>query len=129
MKTTFATLTALAVASASALNVSAGDREWATAGKILTGVVAGAVIARSFEPAPVYETRVVYEPQPATVVYVPPPAVVVQPAPVVVYRRPLRRNVVYVAPPPVVYVQPPRVGFHLSFGPHFHAVPVYRVCD
>src|SRR2546426_7794029 len=33
---------------------TAGDREWATAGKILTGVVAGAVIASAIEPAPVY---------------------------------------------------------------------------
>lgn len=113
----------------------AGDREWATAGKVLTGVIAGAVIAKSFEPAPVYtETRVVYQPAPAPVVYQPAPTVVYQSAPVVV-----QPQVVYVQPAPVVYhpapvivhrapvvhhVHAPVVTHHYSFGHR----PRYRVC-
>ena len=54
MKKLMATFAALAVVAGGMQKVSAGDREWATAGKILTGVVAGAVIARAIEPAPVY---------------------------------------------------------------------------
>ena len=47
-------------------HAAAGDREWATAGKILTGVVAGAVIASAIEPAPVYtyQTATWYAPPP-----------------------------------------------------------------
>lgn len=113
----------------------AGDREWATAGKVLTGVIAGAVIAKSFEPAPVYtETRVVYQSAPAPVVYQPAPTVVYQSAPVVVQPR-----VVYVQPAPVVYhpapvivhrapvvhhVHAPVVTHHYSFGYR----PRHRVC-
>ena len=59
----------------------AGDREWATVGKVLTGVVAIEAIGRIVNPP----TQVVY----------------VQPQPVV-YAQP----VVYVQPQPVVYVQP-----------------------
>lgn len=122
-------VTALAVCGlllAGAQPSHAGDREWATAGKVLTGVIAGAVIAKSFEPAPVYtETRVVYQPAP-TVVYQSAP-VVVQPQ--VVYAQP-----VYVQPAPVVYhpapiivhrhVAAPVVTYHYSFGHR----PRHRVC-
>lgn len=66
----------------------AGDREWATVGKVLTGVVAIQVIDRIVNPP----TQVVYvQPQP-----------VVYSQPVVVHPQP----VVYVQPAPVVYVQP-----------------------
>ena len=77
MKTVVTSLTALALVSLPAFHAQAGDREWATAGKILTGVVAGAVIAKSFEPVPVYSAPppVVYAHAP-TVVYAPPPQVV-----------------------------------------------------
>lgn len=113
--------------------VQAGDSEWATAGKILTGVVAGTALARVFCP-PVYEApAVVYvPPPPPAVVYVPAPVVaqpaqvVVQPARVVVHPAP----VVYAPPPPVfpyaapVYMAPrPAVSFHVGLGfghPHYH---------
>lgn len=80
----------------------AGDREWATVGKVLTGVAVIHVIDRIVNPP----TQVVYvHPQP--VVYAQP--VVVQPAPVVYYQ-----------PAPVVYVQP-AVVVHGSWGrPVYH---------
>lgn len=90
----------------------AGDREWATVGKVLTGVAAIQVIDRVLNPP----TQVVYvHPQP--VVYSQP--VVVQPQPVV-----------YVQPQPVVYVHPsyycppPAIvyyhGYHRQHVHHFH---------
>ncbi|MEW6302631.1 MAG: hypothetical protein AB1705_04115 [Verrucomicrobiota bacterium] len=127
--------TAAALVAAAAPQAQAGDREWATAGKVLTGVIAGTIIAKSFEAPPVYT----YE---AT--YVAPAPVVVQSAPVVVQRAP-----VYVAPPPVVVAQPvyvapaptyyvrpaPVVSFSFGFGHgHRHYVPAHhhhhhhRVC-
>ncbi len=63
---------------------SANDRNWATAGKILTGVVAVDLLANHiFAPC---RERVVYAPAPvvyapAPVVYAPPPAVVYAPVP------------------------------------------------
>ena len=90
----------------------AGDREWATVGKVLTGVAAIHVIDRVLNPP----TQVVYV-QPQPVVYSQP--VVVQPQPVV-----------YVQPQPVVYVQPsyycppPAIvyyhGYHHHHVHHFH---------
>jgi len=107
MKKLMAILAALALVAAGAQTASAGDREWATAGKILTGVVAGAVIARAIEPVYVYSTTPCY--------YTPPP-VYVQPAPVVVYRAP-----VCVQPAPVVvYSAPPVVSIGFGFGHHYH---------
>ena len=80
----------------------AGDREWATVGKVLTGVAVIHVIDRIVNPP----TQVVYvQPQPVVyvqpqpVVYVQP--VVVQPQPVVYYQP---ANVVYVQSQPVVVV-------------------------
>ncbi len=104
----------------------AGDREWATAGKVLTGIIAGAVIAKSFEPAPVvyqpaptvvYQSAPVVVQQPQVVytqpvVYQPAP-VILQPAPVVVYR-----------PAPIYYSPVPVVTRQYSFGHH----PRHRVC-
>ena len=72
------------------VKVSAGDREWATVGKVLTGVVAVQVIDRIVNPP----TQVVYVQQPATVVVAPP-----QP------------QAVYVQQPQVVYVQQPVVYY------------------
>ena len=81
----------------------AGDREWATVGKVLTGVAVIHVIDRIVNPP----TQVVYV-QPQPVVYVQP--VVVQPAPVVYYQ-----------PAPVVYVQPqPVVVVHGTWGRPVH---------
>ena len=81
----------------------AGDREWATVGKVLTGVAVIHVIDRIVNPP----TQVVYV-QPQPVVYAQP--VVVQPAPVVYYQ-----------PAPVVYVHPqPVVVVHGSWGRPVH---------
>lgn len=81
----------------------AGDREWATVGKVLTGVAVIHVIDRIVNPP----TQVVYV-QAQPVVYAQP--VVVQPAPVVYYQ-----------PAQVVYVQPqPAVVVHGSWGRPVH---------
>jgi hypothetical protein len=99
MKTMILTGTvALALAGASLQSARAGDREWATVGKVLTGVaVAGVIVAATDGHvqysvgcgAPVYyppcpPPPVVYCPPPAPVVYCPPPRVCYAP-PVVVY--------------------------------------------
>jgi hypothetical protein len=126
MKTLIATLTSLAVLGMSP-SVSAGDKEWATAGKVLTGLVAGAVIAKSLEPVAVYHAPVHYA---APVVQAPPP-MVVQPAPVLVYPQPVyvQPSVVYVRPAPVYVAPRPVVSFSFGFGRHHHhrhEPPVFR---
>lgn len=69
MKTKIITATTLAlVAAANVQNTMAGDREWATAGKVLTGIAAASIISRALEPRP-------------AVVYAPPPTVVYQTVP------------------------------------------------
>jgi hypothetical protein len=78
------------------VKVNAGDREWATVGKVLTGVAALHVVE-----------RIICPPQPQ-VVYVHQP-VVVQSAPVVQYVP--SPQVVYVQVPQVVYVSQP-VYYH-----------------
>lgn len=95
-------ITIAALSATLASQTFAGDREWATVGKVLTGVAVIHVIDRIVNPP----TQVVYvHPQP--VVYAQP--VVVQPAPVVYYQ-----------PAPVVYVQP-AVVVHGSWGrPVYH---------
>jgi hypothetical protein len=81
----------------------AGDREWATVGKVLTGVAVIHVIDRIVNPP----TQVVYV-QPQPVVYAQP--VVVQPQPVVYYQ-----------PAPVVYYQPqPAVVVYGGWGRPIH---------
>jgi hypothetical protein len=115
MKKMILAVTILALAGASVQTAQAGDREWAVAGKVLTGLAVAAVITHAVaaDPAPVCYTyshsspgySYSYRPAP-TVVYV-------QPAPqrVVVYRAP-----VYVAPAPV-YVSPaPEVSLRIGFG-------------
>src|SRR5437762_2164099 len=106
MKTLIATLAAAALLAGSTQRAAAGDREWATAGKILTGVVAGAVIANAIQPAPAYAYQ-------SAGWYVPPPPVYVQPAPVVAYSAP-----VCVRPAPVIVIAAPRpvVSFGIGFG-------------
>jgi len=82
-------ITIAALSATLASQTFAGDREWATVGKVLTGVAVIHVIDRIVNP-------------PTQVVYVhPQPVVYVHPQPVV-YAQP----VVYVQPQPVVYVQP-----------------------
>ena len=118
MKTVIATLATAALLAGGTQHAAAGDREWATAGKILTGVVAGAVIASAIEPAP----RYIY---PSATWYAPPPPVYVQTAPVVVYSTP-----VCVRPAPVVVFGPPRpvVSFSVGFGGGPHHRPHHRIC-
>jgi hypothetical protein len=66
MKTKIITATALTLlAAANVQNTMAGDREWATAGKVLTGIAAASVISHALAPRP----TVVYAPAPQTVVY------------------------------------------------------------
>lgn len=91
----------------------AGDREWATVGKVLTGVAAIHVIDRVLNPP----TQVVYV-QPQPVVYAQP--VVVQP-----------QSVVYVQPQQVVYVQPsyycppPAIVYYHGYH-HHHVHHIHR---
>lgn len=118
MKTTLiaATVTAALALGALTPEVRAGDREWAVAGKVLTGVVAAGVIAHALDPAPCAPTTaVVYAPPvyvaaPPVVVAAPvaPPApVYYAPAPAPVYYAPAPApTVVYYAPAPTVVVSP-----------------------
>lgn len=107
MKKTIATVTVLALTLTSLQTARAGDREWATVGKVLTGVAVGVVIANALECQPAYYpvTYARCAPRPAPVVYVSPrvvcaPAPVVYvPAPVVVQPRP-----VFITPWPLVNV-------------------------
>jgi hypothetical protein len=80
------------------VKVNAGDREWATVGKVLTGVAALHVVERIICPP---QPQVVYVHQPVIVQ----PATVVQyvPAPQVVYVQ----QPVYVQSPQVIYVSQP----------------------
>ena len=92
----------ITIAALSATLVSqtfAGDREWATVGKVLTGVAVIHVIDRIVNPP----TQVVYV-QPQPVVYAQ-PVVYVHPQPVV-YAQPVvySQPVVYAHPQPVVVV-------------------------
>ena len=118
MKTLIVTLATAALLAGGSQRAAAGDREWATAGKILTGVVAGAVIAGAIEPAPAYTYQ-------SATWYAPPPPVYVQPAPVVVYSAP-----VCVPPAQVVVVGPPRpiVSFSVAFGGGYHYRAHHRIC-
>ena len=119
MKTKIVTAATLALlAAASVQNATAGDREWSTAGKVLTGVAAASIIARAFEPRPVYyvppPTTVVYQQPVAYTTYTTAPAVVTsQPvatipnAPVVQYAPAVpQQQVVVQSAPTVVYTQP-----------------------
>jgi len=119
MKKTLAVLTVLGLTVAGGSRVQAGDREWATAGKILTGVIAGAVLVQALQPAPVYAA-------PPPVVYAAPPPVVVVPPPVVMAPAPVvcPPRVPVVCTPPVIVRPAPvvTVHYHASFslGPHRH---------
>jgi hypothetical protein len=94
----------LALAGASLQSARAGDREWATVGKVLTGVaVAGLIVAAAdghaqanvsytygapaYCPPPAPPCNY-YPAPPPPVVYCPTP-VVIAPAPVLVYRAPV----------------------------------------
>ena len=117
MKKTIAILSLSALAFASVQTASAGNREWAAVGKVLTGVAAVHAISHIIHPVPVYAAPVYAVPMYAPPGYILVPApVCVQPEPVVVYAPPVCvATPVHVTPrycaPPVV-----RVGF----GPRNH---------
>jgi hypothetical protein len=111
MKTAVLAVTVLTLATASLVPSYAGDREWATAGKVLTGVAAVGILAEAFRPH--YHETVVCQSSPPSVVYVPAPTqVVYYPAPV---------TQVYLAPPsPVCVVRAPIYYPQHSHRSHFH---------
>jgi hypothetical protein len=122
MKTAVLAAAVVSIAATSIMPVHAGDREWSTAGKVLTGVFAAGIIAEAFRPH--CPPPVVYAPAPAPVVYAPAPVVyapapvVYAPAPVVYQVAPAPR-VVYVAAPPVYYAPAPYYRprhVHVHFG-------------
>ena len=107
MKKMILGMTVLAIAAAGMQTAKAGDREWAVAGKVLTGLVVASAINHTIADE---RCSTVYYSAPAPVSYSynysycrPAPRIVYQqpvycaPAPVVVYRAP-----VYYAPAPVV---------------------------
>ncbi|MGZ8938644.1 MAG: hypothetical protein ACXW32_05475 [Limisphaerales bacterium] len=112
MKRALITVTTLALLGASVPRVEAGDKEWATAGKVMAGVGAGLLLAKAFELEPVYVERVYSPPpvyvNPAPVVYQHAPVVVHQPVQQVVVQQP-RTTVVYTQPAQTVVVQQPVV--------------------
>ncbi len=132
MKKIILGMTVLAVAAAGLQSARAGDREWAVAGKILTGFIIADAIHHVIAEAPRCPTVYYSEPAPCQNYdygynYCPPPAprVVYQrpvycaPAPVVVYRAP-----VYCAPAPVCYAPAPGVSFRYGYdGGHRHGRP------
>jgi hypothetical protein len=114
MKKLIVAVSVLALAGTGLQTARAGDREWATVGKILTGVAVGAVVASALDATPVRAsvsyTYVAPAPcPPPAMVYAPPPP----PPPPVVYCPPPRAVVVYerpvCAPRPVVVVQTGRL--------------------
>lgn len=142
MKTSIALVSGLALVSSPFVSsVSAGDREWATAGKVLTGIAAVHVLSRAFSPPPVYQTTYVV---PSTPVFVQQPQVVYLPAqPLMVQQQSQQiiANAPTVAPAPIasaapvyapatpsyvvqqpVYVQQPPV---YVTAPTFYAAPYY----
>jgi hypothetical protein len=143
MKKLISLVITCAILNSTILQTSAGDREWATVGKILTAVAAVSILGVVHEPPPVvvYTQPVIYQPpvvvytQP--VIYQPPVVVYTQPviyqSPVVVYTQP----VIY-QPHPVVYmpsqvychpVTPRRVyyGTHLNIYTESHSRYVNRL--
>jgi hypothetical protein len=108
MRKLILTAVAVGVVGIGLQSAHAGDREWATVGKVLTGVAAGVIIAKAVDSSPAcasvsygysapgYSVSYVASPPPPC----PPPPVVCAPAPVVIHQP-----VVY-APAPVVVTKP-----------------------
>jgi hypothetical protein len=120
-------LMAAAVFAVGTPDSKAGDREWATAGKVLTGVVAGSLLLRALEPSHCRTVTTTYYETPPTVVYQQP--VMVQSAPVVVQQAPVfvqSAPVVYVQPAPI-YVRPAPVVYYrtVTYGP-VHPRPFFH---
>jgi hypothetical protein len=114
MKKMILALLALTLVGAGIQTAKAGDCGWSTAGKILTGVVAGVAISQALTPSPPpqYYTAPGYSycpPAPVVVAPAPPPVIYAPAPPVVVYRAP-----VCVAPAPVI-------SFRFGYGhPHYY---------
>ena len=120
MKRLILVATILAIAGMNVQTAKAGDREWATVGKIVTGVAVGALIINTLDCEPAHcsvsytycappcppSLPVVFAPAP--LVYAPRPVVCAPPR-VVVYRQP-------------VYVAPPRslIGVRVAYADHRH---------
>src|SRR5262245_24577042 len=110
MKNALMITTTLAVLGGSIANTRAGNQEWATAGKVMAGVGAGLLIAKTLEPRPV--------------IYVnPQPVVVAQPVPVVV-QQPVQQ--VVVQQPAVVYTQPASIVVQQPAVVYRSASVIYR---
>ena len=93
------------------VKVNAGDREWATVGKVLTGVAALHVVERIICPP---QPQVVYVHQPVVVQSA--PVVQYVPAPQFVYVP----QVVYVQQPVYYYQPSPVVVVHGHYHGHWH---------
>jgi len=112
-----ATVAAVALAGLAAQPMAqASDREWAVAGKVLTGIAGVHILSHILDPGP----RVVYQTAPVPVVYqtvgpapVAPPAPVYAPAP---YQVAPTTAVAYQPTPQVVYVATPQ-PYYVSRGP------------
>ena len=94
MKKIIVAVTVLALAGASLQTAKAGDREWATVGKILTGVAVAGVVAHAIDHHPVnysvsYSTYAPAPCAPPRIICAPAPRVVYVPAPVVYYPQPV----------------------------------------
>jgi len=105
MKKLLLTLTAFGFLSTP--SAKAGDGEWATAGKVLTGIFAAKVIHDLARPRHRQYTRTttVYTSQPTTVVYQQSPTVVYTQQPTVVYQQP---QTTVIQNPPVAVRTPVR---------------------
>jgi hypothetical protein len=132
----------LAVAAASAPKAQAGDREWATAGKVLTGVAVVGALHNIFAPRqevvytsypqpvvvqqPVVFQQVVTQSVQAQVVTQcgPTQTIVVPAQPTVVYQQ--VQPVVYQQAPVVVYAAPAPVIYTRSYYGGFHHRPFHR---
>jgi hypothetical protein len=124
MKKTMLIAAVIAVAGMQTHTARAGDRGWATAGRISAGVAIGAASFYAVDAhagySVTYSSAPTYCPPAAPVVYAPPravcaPVAVMCAPPVVVYRRPV---VVY--SPPVVCAPPVRVIYHSHHGRGHH---------
>ena len=108
---------AVAVVGMSAQTARAGDREWATVGKVLTGVAAGMVIANAIDGGPgcasvSYGSYGCSSGYSVSYTACPPPRVVCAP-PVVYAPAPVVYQPVYCAPRPVYYAPAP---VYVSYG-------------
>jgi hypothetical protein len=114
MKKMIVAVTALGIAAASIQTASAGDREWATVGKILTGVAVAGFVANAIDARPVSYSVSYSSYAPAPVRCVPAP-VVCAPAPRVVY---VPAPVVYHPQPVYVTTYSPREHRGFAYGHH-----------